>query len=110
MKAAQLLQEGENALVLFTGGTDLDIEPDGTGLTGRWKVDPDRVPDRIILYVRPEGSNTADIFTAINTGVAPSEIEGRSWIFLSNITNVGSTDVDWFEFAQGGQNPVRYIS
>lgn len=110
MKAKDILREGEEALVLFTSGVDFDIDSDGTGLTGKWKVDLDRVPDRIIIYVRPEGSDSADIFTAVNTGVSQSEIEGRMFIFLSNITNIGSTTVNWIEFAEGGQNPVRYIS
>ena len=110
MKAKDLLREREEALVLFTTGVDLDISSDGTGLTGKWKVDPERVPDRIILYVRPEGSDSADILSAFNTGVAQSEIEGRIFIFLSNIANVGSTNANWIEFAEGGQNPVRYIA
>ena len=110
MKAKDILREGEEALALFTSGVDLDIDPDGTGLTGKWVLDPDRVPDRIILYVRPEGSDSANIFSAVNAGVAQSEIEGRIYIFSSNITNVGSTSANWVEFAEGGQNPVRYIA
>ena len=110
MKAKDLLDENEQALILFTDGTEFDIEDDKTGLTGKWKVNPERVPDRIIIYFRDSSAKDGTVYSAINTGVAPSEIDGRHFIFLANIENVGSTDLDWVEFAEGGQNPVRYLT
>ena len=38
-----------------------------------------------------------------------SEEEGRRTILLKNVRYRGSTTANWREFANGRQNPVRYL-
>jgi hypothetical protein len=65
--------------------------------------------EKVIIYLRPEESNVADIFLADNAGLSDSVEPGRSIVHLSNLINVGSTTLVWTEFAETGSSPVRYL-
>ncbi len=39
----------------------------------------------------------------------PIDEERRSSIRLNHIQYVGVTDLNWLQFAEGGQNPIRYL-
>ncbi len=109
MKAKDLLTQNEKAIVLFTRGVHLVIEENGRGKTGNWKLDPKRDLDKVILYVRPEDSEIADVMIADHGGVELSNENRRYVINLENLINVGSTNLNWKEFSGGGQNPIRYL-
>ena len=112
MKAVDLLKLNEEAIVVFTRDKHLDIRPDGTGSSGHWKVDSDRLPGKLIIMNRPGDSGVADILIANITGSSPSPSphDGRTILFFSQVRNFGSTESNWIEFSGGGQNPVHYIS
>ena len=109
MKALELLSVNESAIVLFTRGLHFHIEGHGLGRTGNWKIDANRKVDKVILYVRPDDSKTANIFLADHSGILPSDPDRRYVILLSNLKNVGSTSLTWKDFCGGSQNPVRYL-
>lgn len=110
MRIKDVLEPREPALAIPTRGDSLILNRDGTGKTGWWKINPDRVPDRLVLYVRPEGSGAADILVGIVTGFSPSPNPKRVWVHFSNLKNMGSTRINWIEFADASQNPIRYVS
>lgn len=111
MKANDLLRPGESALAVFTRDMHLTIHKDGTGTSGHWRVDPDRLPDKLTILNRPAESTLGDILVANIVGSSPSPEphKGRTLIHFSNMSQAGSTELGWFEFAGGSQNPVRYL-
>lgn len=109
MKADELISSDIKAVVVFTRGPLFVFKEDGTGKTGNWKIDPERDIQKVIIYCRPEGESQADVYKADVTRVVSSHEEGRSEIQFENALPVGGTKLNWFEFAESGPNPVRYI-
>lgn len=107
MKARDFIKQGESILIIFTDGTLFELGNDNTGLTGDWKIDPNRSVDRVIIYQREHSSNK--LYIANNAGVELVE-ENRYKIKLAHVQYIGETDLNWNEFAEGGANPIRYLS
>jgi hypothetical protein len=118
-RAANLLKPSEKAIVLFTRGLYFDIdEADGSGWSGYWSTKPYRhLPlDKVIIYNRPQGSAQseaevylADYADALRSTEEPWRSEGRVVVYFRNATQEGTTDRNWYEFADTGTFPVRYL-
>jgi hypothetical protein len=106
-----LLVPGESALAVFTHGQLLSLNPDGTGSSGNWVIDPERRVDRFIVYSRsgPVGM-PAGVYRAEFVGAAESAEPGRFVVNFRGVELVGVTRESWPEFADTGVNPVRYIT
>ena len=116
MQVRQFLRKGELALVIFTTGGRLHIDPvSHAGSTGNWDLNPERAAgvQRVFLYHRHGDPETNDLYVATFTGTEPSEEpdeKGRHRVTFEHAQFVGTTDADWYDFAGKGQNPVRYVS
>ncbi|AFY46050.1 hypothetical protein Nos7524_0126 [Nostoc sp. PCC 7524] len=106
MKARDFIKPGESIIVIFTDGTLFELGNDNTGLTGDWKIDPNRSVDRVIIYQREHPINR--LYIANHAGVEFVE-ENRYKIQLAHVQYIGETDLNWNEFAEGGANPIRYL-
>ena len=110
MKARDFIKPGENVIVIFTHGIHFDLRDGNTGSTGQWNIDPNRPVDRVIIYHRNDEMNTNTLYIANHAGVEPADREGRYNIQLTHVQYIGTTSTTWVEFAEGGQNPIRYLS
>lgn len=107
MKARDFIKLDEKALVVFTNGTLFEINQDNnTGLTGDWKINPNRLIDRVIIYLRREQVNI--LYIANHAGVEFVE-EKRYKIKLDHVQYIGKTNLNWHEFAETGVCPIRYF-
>lgn len=109
MKASDLIYSDIKAVIVFTRGPLFVFKEDGTGKTGNWKIDSERDIHKVIIYCRPEGESQADIYMGDITRIKTSDEEGRSVIQFRNADPVGRTALNWFEFADSGPNPIRYL-
>ncbi|MEY3555997.1 MAG: HNH endonuclease [Microcystis aeruginosa LL13-03] len=109
VKARDFIKPNEKVVVIFTEGKHFVLHDDNTGSTGQWKIDPNREVDRIILYHRDDENNTNNLYIANHAGAGPADREGRYDIRLTHVQYIGATSVNWVEFAEGGQNPIRYL-
>lgn len=110
MKARDFIKPGENVMAIFTHGIHFDLCDGNTGLTGQWNIDPNRRVDRVIIYLRNNEMNTNTLYIANYAGVKPADREGRYDIQLTHAQYIGTTSTNWSEFAETGQNPIRYLS
>lgn len=101
-----LLRRGEHAIAIFTHGKYFQRRRDGSGSTGNWVLDDKRKCNQVIIYNRTESRN--DIYVARRTAVKPSREAGRFVLDLDKIHYLGSTYLNWLQFA-GSRNPVRYL-
>lgn len=109
MKARDLVDQNESAIVIFTDGTHLHLNADGTGTTGYWVINPGRTVDKVIIYHRRQSSDANDVYIGNYSDVAASPEDGRYNINLIGLRFVGSTTANWHEFAESGTNPIRYF-
>ena len=110
MKARDLIKENESAIVIFTRGHQFHIFDKGRGSTGNWRIGRKREFDKVIIYLRQEDAPLSnEVYVAIPTRTIDSPEEARYIIELANIRHVGNTGKNWLEFAEGGQNPIRYL-
>ena len=109
--ASDLLDPGETAIVLFTNGMHLTINPDGSGTSGNWIMSRSHRPDKVVIYYRlPEQVPLhADIYLADYASTANSPERGRRVVRFQAARRVGSTNRNWREFADANANPVRYL-
>ena len=110
-KYYDVISPSQCGVILFTRGDKLTYDTQGNGMTGNWKVDPQRIDkvDKVIIYLREPGSTHNRIFIANYASVLPSSEAGRSIIRFNNLKEVGITTSNWLKFAEGGQIPIRYI-
>lgn len=109
MKAHDLIKPGENVMVIFTHGNHFKLHDDNTGSTGNWTIDPIRLVDRVIIYLRNKKINTNTVYIANYASVETTKEERRYKIQLAHVQYVGATHMNWCEFAGGGANPIRYL-
>jgi hypothetical protein len=114
--AIELLAPGETALVVFTDGTGLTDNHDGTGSTGWWTINPKRKVDVVIVYRRATKDQTDnDVFIGHHDGIdGPLEdcpYPGHRYLVrLRNFKLAGHTHANWRQFADTFMRPVRYVS
>ena len=88
MKARDLLQTNESALVLYTAGANFIVDEEtGNGFTGYWRIGASRVIKRVIIYHRTS-FNT--IYTADCSHVERETEDGRYAIYLIDINQKGT--------------------
>jgi len=109
VKARDFIKPGEKVIVILTHGSDFFLHDDKTGSTGEWKIDPNRLVDRVIIYHRNDEMNTNILYIANHAGVEPAEREGRYNIQLTHAQYIGTTSANWNEFAETGTYPIRYL-
>jgi hypothetical protein len=106
-----LLVPGESALAVFTHGRHFDLNPDGTGSSGNWVIDPERHVDRFIVYSRTGPAGVpAEVYRAVFVGADETAEPGRFVVSFRGAELVGITRESWPQFADTGVNPVRYIT
>ena len=109
MKSSDFIRPGENLVVLFTDGTLLEFGDDNTGITGDWNIDVNRPVDRVIIYHRHEQTTTNKLYIANHAGVEFVKESNRYKIKLAHVQYIGETKLNWFEFADTGAHPIRYL-
>ncbi len=106
--ATSLLKRGENAIVIFTYGKYFRKMKNGSGSTGNWVIDENRMCNQVVIYNRTQFGN--EIYVAKRKAVTPSKKEaGRFVIELNEIEYYGCTYFNWLQFA-GSRNPIRYFN
>lgn len=96
---------------MFTEGHHLEINPDGRGSSGNWKLDPKRHVDRVIIYKRDDASSDAEVYVGTRSHIVPSNQAGRYVVHLLDVEAAGVTNKNWRDFAETrSQNPVRYVT
>ena len=81
----------------------------GRGARGYWRINLERPFDQVIIYRRHQESGTNEVFTAVPAEMETSPVAGRWVIRLAKIEMVGTTELNWPEFAETGSNPIRYL-
>jgi hypothetical protein len=109
MKARDFIKPGENVIVIFTKGALLKFDDNNSGSTGNWEINLNRSIDRVIIYCRHEETKINTLYVANYAGVEPSDEENRYIIKLEHIQYIGTTPLNWLEFAKGSQKPVQYF-
>ncbi len=110
MKARDFMKPGEQIVAVFTHGHCFVLNDDNTGSTGEWNIAQNRPVDRVIIYCRNDEMNTNTLYIANYGSVKPAALEGRYNIQLTHVQYIGTTSKNWIDFAEGGQNPIRYLS
>jgi hypothetical protein len=113
IRASDVIQIGETAIVLFTHGDNFRFEPDtGNGESGNWKVSTDVLEfiTRVIVYFRPNGGDINHIYLGNYSGYRKSEESDRWIIRFKGLSEYGVTDLNWLDFSESSQNPVHIIS
>lgn len=112
MKARDFIKPGETVIVVYTHGKHFELKDNNTGSTGQWTIDPNRIVDRVIIYHRDDETRTNTLYIANHAGAKlAEEREGRRYdIQLTHIQYVGITSINWTEFAESRQNPIRYLT
>lgn len=110
-KAAALLPEKISAAVIYTTGTNLTFRPDGTGSISRVKMDKKAGIKKVVIYRRNKSGSkvTNTVYLGDVSEIGNADENGRRVISLNRVSEVGSTASNWFQFAEGTSNPVRYI-
>ncbi len=110
MKARNFIKPNESVIVFLTHSHHLFLQNNQTGLTGEWTINPNFFVDRVIIYYLNDETNTNTLYIANYAGVEAVDIEGQYNIKLTHVQYIGTTSANWIEFAEGGQNPIRYLS
>ena len=108
--AQELLRPGETGLAVHTDGRHFTHEPDRSGITGNWVINPKRQIDCVVVvrWERRGRQRFTEMFTARPEEFVRLE-NGRHEIKLIDVQLAGSTDRSWLEFAETGRNPVKYV-
>jgi hypothetical protein len=110
--AAELVQPGQNAVVIFTHGDLFKHDTDGNGDSGNWvaaEISLEGI-DRVIIYQRDNLTKINYIYVGDYEGWALSPEKGRKIIRFSRLKEVGQSSSLWPEFkGSGGSFPLAYI-
>ena len=111
-RASQVIDQDQAAVVLFTRGPHFTYDSAGNGSTGKWVVNLDRLEkvDKVIIYLRDEKPTVNRIYLGNYIGTMPSDDPHRQVILFACLEEVGTTEVNWLDFAGSGQNPVSYVA
>lgn len=118
LRAFDLVEENERAVVLFTRGRAFELEPNGVGSTGHWIIAERRSDelDRVIIYHRRDDMNANDVYIASFDGLSPSPPHPddpnrwrKSVIHFSGWRHVSETEADWEAFGGTKQNGRFYL-
>ena len=112
IKAIEVIPTNQRAVVVFTLGDHLNYDGQGNGVTGNWKIRPDKLDniDKVIIYLRKPNDFGGRIYLATIVGFEESKQVGRYIIKFTNLEEVCATKSNWSEFANTGSNPVYYLN
>lgn len=112
----EIVPTNKSTVVVFTRGDFLKLNKDGTGESGNWVVSAKKLASikKVVIYYRevitPAIANFINhIYIADYSGKHPSGIPRRWILELTNVQEIGETDSNWMDFANGSQNPVAFI-
>ena len=111
-KAAELVQPGQNAIVVFTRGDLFTHNQDGDGSTGNWTARENSLVgiDKVIIYKRDDLTGNNHIYISDYEGWKLSSEPRRKVIRFSNLKEIGQSSFNWLEFkGSGGSFPLAYI-
>lgn len=111
MNMFDVVPPNQPAVVVFSRGEKLIIDNKGSGETGNWKVDHERIRkiEKVVVYLRKPGESGGRVFVGNCTGYILSKETGRYIITFSKLEEVCQTKSNWYEFAKTGPGPVRYF-
>jgi hypothetical protein len=115
MRARDLLGPGQTALVIFTDGSNFDIEEGSFGRPGRWRLREGAAAHKVIIYFRNKAKNANEVFVADFVRLHHPQEESMKRSFAIEFTNTklaGHTDANWIEFTgskRGASSAVKYI-
>ena len=110
--AREVIAKNQMAVIVFTHGEHFSYDAAGNGSTGKWVVDPETVDevDKVIIYMRENNETVNRVFLGNYAGTRPCDIPKRRFIRFTNLKEIGTTESNWLEFANAGQNPVSYVN
>ena len=108
---ADIIHAHDLAIVIFTRGLHFHYDSLGYGDTGDWVVDREVLSsvNKVIIYWRDEKSGSNRIFLGKYIGAQKLPDRNRYKIRFSELKEIGTTSLNWSEFANSGQNPVSYL-
>ena len=115
MYARDLIKDGQTALVLFTDGSNFDINEGRFDRNGNWNARDKATADKVIIYFRNKVKKVNEVFVADLVKLHHSQDADlrRSFaIEFKNTVSAGLTDSNWLEFTgskRGASSPVRYL-
>lgn len=109
---SDLVNGGQQTVIIFTRGRNILIREDGTGYSGKWVIAERKFPGttKVIIYLRDSVTKQKKIYLGDYSGYHPSDIPGRFVVEFSGLTLVGTTNKNWLEFAGKGQNPIGILN
>ena len=113
MIAKNIIENDESAVVIFTDGKGWKTFDGGFATTGDWVIKGDFAVDKAIIYKRDKENNRNDVYLGKPLDVFPSKQAKRFVIRLSDVSFVGTTESNWYQFTEskkGANNPVKYIN
>jgi len=87
-----------NTIVIFTEGSQLELNFDNDCKTGKWKVRTNNIPDNIIIYHKNKNDVDSTIYEGSIIKYKSTDIDGRYDIIFNNARTIGHTDSNWHEF------------
>ena len=112
MNARNFLDPGEKIIVFYTEGELLEFPDDNTALTGDWGIDPSHSIDRVIIYwcfYPDKYSRINKLYIGNHAGVEFVEQKKLYKVKLAHVQYIGLTKLNWFQFADTGSCPIRYL-
>lgn len=115
MKAKEIINSNETAIMIFTDGRNLNINNDETGTSGVWRINKKTTVDKVVVYCRNKTLNKNEIYLGDFTRLLPSnekDLPNRSVVQFTGMKFVGYTGSNWNEFTntkQGSVSPIKYI-
>ena len=100
IKAADLLQLGQYAIVFFTRGELFTHNQNGDGSTGNWKVNENKLSklDKVIIYLRDDPAGINRVYMGDYEGWEQSPEPQRKIIQFSKLKEMGKSTSNWVEF------------
>ena len=111
-KADELVESGQNAVVIFTHGDLFKHDTDGNGDSGNWVAAETSLAgiNKVIIYRRDDLTDINYIYVGDYEGWVQSSEKSRKIIRFSKLKAVGQSSSLWPEFKRsGGSFPLAYI-
>ena len=115
MKAKEIIKNKETAVMIFTDGKNLEINSDGKGKSGVWRINKNASVEKVLIYFRNKSKNVNEIYLGNFIQLIPStekDYANRFAVKFDDMKFVGFTKLNWNEFTdtkQGAVSPVKYI-
>lgn len=110
-KAAEFVEPGNNAIVVFTRGPLFIYDANGDGTSGNWTVGEGSLSglDKVIIYRRDDLTGNNRIYMGDYEGWKPSDEKRRKIIRFSKLREMGRSSSNWVEFGGTRGGAFFYI-